>query len=113
MNYEHTASNDFSKPYSMSIEMKDAPIGFTDLETAAVGINVANIASRLPEYFDSRLDDGRTTETAPRTADVVFEPFVTEWRYRIQPPEGFQARALPADDIAAARPGDADVRIHA
>ena len=56
MNYEHTASTDFSKPYSMSLEMKDAPVGFTDLETAAVGINVANITARLPEYFDERLE---------------------------------------------------------
>ena len=52
--YEHTESDDFSKPYSMSIEMKDAPVGFTDLETAAVGINVANITARLPDYFDER-----------------------------------------------------------
>ena len=57
--YEHTESDDFSKPYSMSIEMKDAPVGFTDLETAAVGINVANITARLPDYFDERA--GRQT----------------------------------------------------
>jgi hypothetical protein len=55
--YEHTASDDFSKPYSMSIEMKDAPVGFTDLETAAVGIRVSNITARLPEYIDSRADE--------------------------------------------------------
>ncbi|MEJ0086377.1 MAG: DUF3857 domain-containing protein [Pseudomonadota bacterium] len=105
LNYEHTASTDFSKPYSMSIEMKDAPIGFTDLETAAVGINVANIAARLPEYFDSRLakDD---EEDRTRTADVVFEPFVTEWRYRIQPPAGFQARRLPSNNIVKLGPAE-------
>ena len=105
LNYEHTASTDFSKPYSMSIEMQDAPIGFTDLETAAVGINVANIAARLPEYFDSRMakeqEDDRT-----RTADVVFVPFVTEWRYRIQPPAGFQARRLPANNIVKLGPAE-------
>ena len=71
LSYEHTASDDFSKPYSMSIEMKDAPVGFTDLETSAVGINVANITSRLPEYFDSRLEDDRrrlkSATPAPRT----------------------------------------------
>ncbi|HTU67934.1 MAG TPA: DUF3857 domain-containing protein [Steroidobacteraceae bacterium] len=99
LDYEHTASNDFSKPYSMTLEMKDAPIGFTDLETAAVGINVANVTSRLPDWFDSRvadatLDDGRT-----RTADVVIEPFVTEWHYRIQPPSGFKPRPLPANNL--------------
>ena len=34
-----------------------------------------------------------------RTADVVFEPFVTEWQYRIQPPPGFQPRPLPAGNV--------------
>ena len=100
--YEHTASTDFSKPYSMSLEMKDAPVGFTDLHTAAVGIKVSNIASRLPSYFDDRLDEDE--KAAPRTADVVFEPFVTEWQYRIHPPVGFQARKLPADAVQTLGP---------
>ncbi len=30
---------------------------------------------------------------------MVFEPFVTEWHYRIRPPVGFQARKLPADGV--------------
>jgi hypothetical protein len=96
IDYQHSASTDFTRPYSMSIEMKDATVGFTDLETAAVGINVANITARLPEYFDSRVDE---TEPVTRTADVVFNPFVTEWHYRIQPPPGFQPRALPANNV--------------
>ena len=99
VNYEHTASNDFSKPYSMSLEMKDAPIGFTDLETAAVGINVANVTTRLPDYFDSRLEDATLDADRTRTADVVIEPFVTEWHYRIEPPPGFKARALPPNGL--------------
>jgi transglutaminase-like putative cysteine protease/tetratricopeptide (TPR) repeat protein len=103
LDYQHTASTDFTKPYSMSIEMKDATVGFTDLETAAVGINVANITARLPEYFDSRVDE---TEETPdkRTTDVVFNPFVTEWHYRIQPPPGFQPRALPANNVLTLGP---------
>ena len=101
--YEHSSSNDFSKPYSMSIEMKDAPVGFTDLHSSAVGVNVANITSRLPAYFDDRLkeDDGKSEK---RVADVVFEPFVTEWNYRIRPPPGFQARKLPADAVLSLGP---------
>lgn len=103
LDYQHTASTDFTRPYSMSIEMKDATVGFTDLETAAVGINVANITARLPEYFDSRVDE--TEQTADkRSADVVFNPFVTEWHYRIQPPPGFQPRALPANNVLSLGP---------
>ena len=99
VDYQHSASTDFAKPYSMSIEMKDAMVGFTDLETAAVGINVANITARLPDYFDSRVDEAETADQDKRSADVVFNPFVTEWHYRIQPPPGFQPRALPANNV--------------
>ncbi len=103
--YEHSSSTDFSKPYSMSIEMKDAPVGFTDLHSSAVGVNVANITSRLPSYFDDRLkEDSVGGESKKRAADVVFEPFVTEWNYRIRPPPGFQARKLPANEVLSLGP---------
>jgi transglutaminase-like putative cysteine protease/tetratricopeptide (TPR) repeat protein len=98
-NYEHSSSTDFSKPYFMSLEMKDAPVGYTDLHTSAVGIKVSNIASRLPAYFDGRMDEESDAEAATRTADVVFEPFITEWHYRIRPPVGFQARKLPENGV--------------
>ncbi|HET9474290.1 MAG TPA: DUF3857 domain-containing protein, partial [Steroidobacteraceae bacterium] len=100
VSYQHTDSDDFSKPYAMSLEMKDAPVGFTDLETSAVGVNIANITARLPEYFDERVE-ASAGDAGPgtRTADVVFEPFVTEWQYRIQPPPGFQSRPLPAGTV--------------
>ncbi|HYJ40139.1 MAG TPA: DUF3857 domain-containing protein [Steroidobacteraceae bacterium] len=103
--YEHTASTDFSKPYSMSLEMTDAPVGFTDLQTSAVGIKVSNITTRLPSYFTERLkEDSENANSDPRTTDVVFEPFITEWRYRIRPPVGFQARKLPADGMQTLGP---------
>jgi transglutaminase-like putative cysteine protease len=99
-NYEHTASTDFSKFYSMSLEMKDAPVGSTDLTAAVVGVNVANITGRLPDYFDEQLEEeDESKPAAKRTADVVIEPFVNEWRYRIQPPPGFKARQLPANNV--------------
>ncbi len=104
LKYQHTESDDFSKPYSMSLEMKDAPVGFTDLESAAVGINVANITARLPDYFDEQPEDSGESARKTRTADVVFEPFVTEWQYLIQPPPGFQARSLPSDHVVKLGP---------
>jgi len=105
VSYQHTESDDFSRPYSMSLVMKDAPVGFTDLETAAVGINVASITARLPDYFDERPEDtdGKAARQT-RTADFVFEPFVTEWQYRIQPPPGFQSRPLPGNHVAKLGP---------
>jgi transglutaminase-like putative cysteine protease len=105
VSYVHTASTDFSKPYSMRLEMRDAPSGYTDLETAAVGVKVANITARLPEYFDKRLEATEAADEAPaRTADVVFEPFVSEWHYRIQPPPGFKPRELPPDEAVSVGP---------
>ncbi len=104
VSYSHTASSDFTKPYTLRLEMQDAPSGYTDLETAAVGIKVANITARLPNYFDQRLENDTKGDAPARTADVVFEPFVSEWRYRIQPPPGFQPRALPADGIVKLGP---------
>lgn len=92
--YTHTASNDFSQPYTMSLDIKDAPVGSTDLNTAAVGVNLGNIAVRLPVYFTEQLDEDATRE--PRTEDVVFEPYVIEWRYRVHAPDGFVSRELPA-----------------
>ena len=93
--YTHTASNDFSKFYSMTLDIKDAPVGSTDLTTAAVGVNVGNIAMRLPVYFTEQLGEDATRE--PRREDVVFEPYVIEWRYRVHAPDGFMTRELPAN----------------
>jgi tetratricopeptide (TPR) repeat protein/transglutaminase-like putative cysteine protease len=99
-NFVHTASTDFTKPYSMRLEMKDASVGFTDLSAAAVHVRVSNLTSRLPDYFDERPEkDPDEPEPKKRKADVVFEPFVLEWRYRIQPPPGFQARKLPDNEV--------------
>ena len=95
VNYEHTASDDFSKPYSMSIEMKDAPVGFTDLRDRGGRHQRRQhhrAAAGIFRCARSKTAEARQNAT-PRTADVVFEPFVTEWHYRIQPPPGFQPRA--------------------
>jgi transglutaminase-like putative cysteine protease len=95
--YTHTSSTDFSKFYSMTLDIKDAPVGSTDLNTAAVGINLGNIVTRLPAYFSQQLEDGEMDTT--RADDVVFEPYIIEWRYRVNPPAGFRARPLPVNAV--------------
>jgi len=59
---------------------------------------------RFPEYIRSGPDDGENAENDEepaknkvRTADVVFEPFIVEWRYKVTVPPGFQVRSLPAN----------------
>ena len=93
--YTHTASTDFSKFYSMTLDIHEAPVGSTDLNSAAVGVSLGNIAARLPNYFSERLDED--TEHKTRSEDVVFEPYVIEWRYRLHAPDGFTPRELPAN----------------
>jgi transglutaminase-like putative cysteine protease len=95
--YTHTSSTDFTKFYSMTLDIKEAPVGSTDLNTAAVGVNLGNIVSRLPPFFSQQLEDGAVD--AKRGDDVVFEPYIVEWRYRVNPPDGFRARPLPANGV--------------
>jgi transglutaminase-like putative cysteine protease len=95
--YTHTASTDFSNFYSMTLDIADAPVGSTDLHTAAVGVNLGNIVTRLPAFFTAQLESGEVD--ADRKQDVVFEPYVIEWRYRVNPPDGFRARPLPANAV--------------
>jgi transglutaminase-like putative cysteine protease/tetratricopeptide (TPR) repeat protein len=93
--YTHTGSTDFSQPYRMKLEIADAPVGSTDLHSAAVGVNLGSIAVRLPTYFTEQLEDGASQKI--RQHDVVFEPYTIEWRYRIHLPDGFRVRELPAN----------------
>lgn len=93
--YTHTASNDFSKFYRMTLDMKEAPVGTTDLGSAAVGVSLGNIAARLPAYFSDQLSEDEDTDA--RHEDVVFEPYVIEWHYRVHAPDGFVPRELPAN----------------
>jgi transglutaminase-like putative cysteine protease/tetratricopeptide (TPR) repeat protein len=99
--YTHTSSTDFSKFYSMTLDIQDAPVGSTDLTTAAVGVNLGGIVSRLPAYFSQQLESGLDVT---READVVFEPYIIEWRYHVNPPDGFRARPLPANNVMALGP---------
>jgi transglutaminase-like putative cysteine protease len=100
-NYTHTASTDFSKFYSMTLDIQDAPVGSTDLTTAAVGVNLGAIISRLPAYFSQQLESGLDVS---RKDDVVFEPYIVEWRYHVNPPAGFRARPLPPNGALALGP---------
>jgi transglutaminase-like putative cysteine protease/predicted Zn-dependent protease len=93
-NYTHTSSTDFSRFYSMTLDIKEAPVGSTDLNSAAVGINLGNIITRLPSYFSEQIEDGGEADLSRRD-DVVFEPYVIEWRYVVHPADGFRPRALP------------------
>ncbi|HKQ61356.1 MAG TPA: DUF3857 domain-containing protein, partial [Candidatus Polarisedimenticolaceae bacterium] len=90
--HEHDAVRDFSRPFHLRLEVARGKRGFSDLGSAAAAIRPEGITDRLPDFLEPP-EQGVVAE--PRSADVVFDPFVTEWRYAIHPPAGFRLHALP------------------
>ena len=99
---------DLTKPFVLKLEMAEAKRGNTLIEDAAVAIPFSGIFYRLPEWFrtDPKLkgekltpqqEDDQKRAVAARATTYDVRPFLTEWRYRIIPPEGFILRALPED----------------
>jgi tetratricopeptide (TPR) repeat protein/transglutaminase-like putative cysteine protease len=99
---------DLTKPFVLKLEMAEARRGNTLIEDAALGIPFSGIFYRLPEWFrtDPKLkgekltpqqEDDQKRAVSARATIYDVHPFLTEWRYRITPPEGFTLRALPED----------------
>lgn len=89
---EETFAKDLSSPYRLKLEALDAGRAFTGPEEAAVAIDLRPLLATLPQVFLARSE-------GPRRDDFVFhEPFVTEWRYRIVPPDRWQPRPLPGGE---------------
>jgi tetratricopeptide (TPR) repeat protein len=100
-------ASDLSKPFELKIEAADVARGQTDLREAVVAIAVENLFVDLPWFF--REPEGEEKPDKPekpaRTHDVcLYAPTVSEWRYRIIPPPGFQARPFPANEKLALGP---------
>jgi hypothetical protein len=64
--------------------------------TSPRGCRITSTSASMPSTT------ARNTRRAPRT--WCSSPFVTVWKYRIQPPPGFQARELPADGVMKVGP---------
>ncbi len=99
---EHSDASDMTKPFAIRMEMDKSKRGFTTYEDAVAAIRFEDLFDRLPDYLqgdDQELSEKEKAEKEqdkkPRTADYAFTPFVIEWQYRVVPPLGFKARALP------------------
>lgn len=108
---DHSDGHNLAEPFHLSLEMDKAKRGFSDLDEAVVAIRIENIYSRLPRWFSipppdahKQDADADADQEKTRTTDVVFDPFVTEWRYRITLPRGFEVRSLPPDQTVAYGP---------
>lgn len=82
------------KPFTMKLDVRRGRRGFTGLQDAAVLIYPASLTDRLPQELRTTKD--KNAEEKKRSIDYIVEPFVTEWRYHIFPPAGFEARTLPS-----------------
>ncbi|MEM7351454.1 MAG: DUF3857 domain-containing protein [Acidobacteriota bacterium] len=89
--YEETAVDDFSAPFRLRLEALRASRGFTTEDRAAVAIDSSYLLTALPREL---LISGG----GPRRGSFVFhEPFLTEWRYRIEAPKRLRPGPLPVD----------------
>ena len=88
---EETPVEDLSVLFRLRLEALSASRGWTADGEGAFAIDLRPLVATLPREL---LVPG----AEPRREDfVLHEPFVIEWRYRIHPPAGMRARALPED----------------
>jgi transglutaminase-like putative cysteine protease/tetratricopeptide (TPR) repeat protein len=95
--------DDLSKPFQLLLKASGARRGYSDLDSAVVAIRLGSLFGRLPRELQEREPEENKNSEAQgekpgrvRKADFQLpEAFVTEWRYRITPPRGFQPKPLP------------------
>jgi tetratricopeptide (TPR) repeat protein len=112
---EHGDGHDFSKPFTLKLDMAEARRGNTLLDDAAVSIPFTGIFYRLPDWFRTdpnpnndkltpQQEEDHKKAVAARVSEYDVHPFITEWHYTITPPAGFALRALPEDKNIAMGP---------
>lgn len=106
---DRSDARDLFKPFELILESDRARRGSTELDAAVAAIRLESLFDRLPANLRQREKESDPETDKPakkakkeRTADYQLpEAFVTEWRYSIVPPQGFQPKPLPrAVDIA-------------
>lgn len=98
---ELTNAKDLSLPLTMRLDVQDAKRGFTDGKNAVVAVSALSLTTHLPPLLTAD-DKGKP---AARKSDYLLSlPHVYEMRYRIVPPPGFRAQALPKSEKSALGP---------
>jgi tetratricopeptide (TPR) repeat protein/transglutaminase-like putative cysteine protease len=92
---DHSDPMEVDKPFRIDLTVKGAAVGSVWDSGAQVILRRSSLFDHLPPALrDSDRDD--KPETAPRTIDfVIVEPYQYEIRYKVVPPHGFAADALP------------------
>ncbi len=104
---DHTSGSDLSKPFELKLEIAKGKRGLSDLTSAVAAIRNDNLLWGYPDYVlaDDGTDKPDNPGWKPRQNDIEIQPFVTEWRYTILPPPGFDAPVLPKDVEQSFGPG--------
>jgi tetratricopeptide (TPR) repeat protein len=113
---DHGDGRNLAAPFHLTLEMDKAKRGYSELDESVVAIRTDGLWYRLPHWFELPPPDAQKTDAdpadaeKPRTSDVVFDPFISEWHYHITLPPGFQVRALPPDQ--STEMGPAKLTVH-
>lgn len=92
-------THDLSKPFRLTLDMKEATRGMTGGGEAAVAMFMSRLVGDLPSDFHTTDEQLKENETKPRRHDYVFpKPHLLEVRYRIHPPAGYVIRNLPQNE---------------
>ena len=109
---ERSDPKDLAKQFQLVLEAGKAKRGATDLDNAAAAIRIEALFERLPNDLQQREKEAKKEDAAdeaqkkPRAEDYQLPAaFLTEWRYRIVPPVGFQAKELPPKKKEGVGPG--------
>lgn len=92
---------DFSRPFRLTLKGARAERGATTLSEAVAYIRTDGLFDNLPSDLKTRepteAENAKATRPEPpRTHDYVLNrPYVVDWQYRVVPPAGFEAGALP------------------
>jgi tetratricopeptide (TPR) repeat protein len=92
---------DLTKQFQLVLETNAAKRGDTELDSALIAIRLESIFARLPEEFQEKKkteakNDENEKSKHQRAVDYQLpRNFVTEWRYKVVPPAGFQPKGLP------------------
>ena len=103
---EYGNGRDFTKAFSLHLEMAQASRGTTGINDAAVALYPSSTLVALPKWFSTDPTKGHEKPSAEdeanersaeqeRSSEYDVQPFVSELRYRIVAPDGFVLRALP------------------
>jgi tetratricopeptide (TPR) repeat protein len=105
--FEPGTGADLTQPFQFRLTVAKARRGFSDMKTSVAALPARGLLWGYPDWALS--DDGTEKPEVPgwkpRKNDAEFQPFVSEWEYRIVPPLGFEASTLPKNDEMEFGPG--------